>query len=256
MTPLQSSHLTGLPGIAHGFFGRRGGVSSGIFASLNCGYGSNDDADAVRENRTRVAAWLGTREPQLLTVYQIHSADAVQVTTPWVRADAPKADGMATNVPGIALGVLAADCAPVLLADATAGVVGSAHAGWKGALGGVVESVVALMEKLGAQRSRIRAAVGPCISQASYEVGPEFRERFVEAAADNARYFVPSSREHHWQFDLPGYVRTRVAGIGVEIDGVNPCTYEDEKGLFSYRRATHRSEPEYGRNLSAIMVKP
>jgi YfiH family protein len=256
MTPLQSSHLSGLDGVAHGFFGRRGGVSKGIFASLNCGFGSNDDADAVRENRTRVATWLGTREPQLLTVYQIHSADAVHVTTPWVRGDAPKADGMATNVRGVALGVLAADCAPVLLADAKAGVVGSAHAGWKGALGGVVESVVALMEKLGAERSRIRAAVGPCISQASYEVGPEFRARFVDAAADNARWFVPSTRAEHWQFDLPGYVRARVAAIGIEVDGVHPCTYEDEKGLFSYRRATHRAEPEYGRNLSAIMLKP
>jgi YfiH family protein len=256
MTPLQSSRLSGLGGIAHGFFGRRGGVSTGIFASLNCGYGSNDDVEAVRENRTRVATWLGTREERLITVYQIHSADAVQVTTPWTRGEAPKADGMATNVPGIAIGVLAADCAPVLFADAQAGVVGSAHAGWKGALSGVVESVVALMEKLGAQRSRIRAAVGPCISQTSYEVGPEFRDRFVAAAADNARYFVPSQRAQHWQFDLPGYVRMRIDASGIDADGTNHCTYEDEKGLFSYRRATHRAEPEYGRNLSAIMLKP
>jgi polyphenol oxidase len=256
MTPLQSSHLSELDGIAHGFFGRRGGVSKGILASLNCGYGSNDDAAAVLENRTRVATWLGTQEPRLLTVYQVHSADVVNVTTPWVRGDAPRADGMATNVPGIALGVLAADCAPVLFADADAGVIGSAHAGWKGALGGVVESVVSLMETLGAKRSRIRAAVGPCISQASYEVGPEFRARFVESADANAAYFVPSTRAHHWQFDLPGFVRARIADADIRGDALEACTYKDEKGLFSYRRATHRAEPEYGRNLSAIMLKP
>jgi YfiH family protein len=256
MTPLQSSHLSGLDGIAHGFFGRRGGVSKGIFASLNCGFGSNDDAAAVLENRTRVAAWLGTPEPRLLTVYQIHSTEAVNVTAPWARGDAPKADGMATKVPGIALGVLAADCAPVLFADASAGVIGSAHAGWKGALGGVVESVVTLMETMGAKRARMRAAIGPCISQASYEVGPEFRARFVEHGGENAGYFVPSTRADHWQFDLPGYVRARVIATGIEVDALDACTYEDEKGLFSFRRATHRAEPEYGRNLSAIMLKP
>ena len=256
MTPLQSSHLSGLDGIAHGFFGRRGGVSTGVLASLNCGYGSNDDAAAVLENRTRVATWLGTQEPRLLTVYQIHSAEAVNVTVPWARGDAPKADGMATNVPGIALGVLAADCAPVLFADVSAGVIGSAHAGWKGAIGGVVESVVSLMETLGAKRARIRASIGPCISQASYEVGPEFRARFVESADENAGYFVPSTRADHWQFDLPGFVRARLAVAGVEVDVVGACTYEDEKGFFSYRRATHRAEPEYGRNLSAIMLTP
>jgi polyphenol oxidase len=256
MTPLQSSYLSGLDGVAHGFFGRRGGVSKGIFASLNCGYGSNDDAAAVLENRTRVATWLGTQEPRLLTVYQIHSADAVAATMPWTRGDAPKADGMVTNVPGIALGMLAADCAPVLFADANARVVGSAHAGWKGALGGVVESVLALMETMGAKRSHIRAAIGPCISQASYEVGPEFRDRFIESGGENVGYFVPSARADHWQFDLPGFVRSRVAAAGVEVDAVGACTYKDEKGLFSYRRATHRAEPEYGRNLSAIMLKP
>lgn len=256
MTPLQSSHLSGLDGVAHGFFGRRGGVSKGIFASLNCGFGSNDDAAAVLENRTRVATWLGTHEPRLLTAYQVHSAEAVNVIAPWERGDAPKADGMATKVHGIALGVLAADCAPVLFADASAGVVGSAHAGWKGALGGVVESVVDLMETLGAKRARIRAAIGPCISQASYEVGPEFQTRFVDHAGENAGYFVPSTRADHWQFDLPGYVRARVAAAGVEVHAVGACTYEDEKGLFSFRRATHRVEPEYGRNLSAIMLKP
>lgn len=256
MTPMQSSALTVLDGIAHGFFGRRGGVSTGIFASLNCGYGSGDDVALVRENRTRVATWLGTDEERLLTVYQIHSPDAVHVTAPWARGEAPKGDGMATTMRGVALGVLAADCAPVLFADASAGVIGSAHAGWKGALGGVVEAVVALMEKLGARRDRIRAAIGPCISQAAYEVGAEFHARFVDHAMENARYFVPSNREGHWRFDLPAYVRTRIASAGVEVDALRACTYEDEGGLFSYRRTTHRAETDYGRNLSAIMLKP
>jgi YfiH family protein len=255
MTPLQSSALTGLDGVAHGFFGRRGGVSKGIFASLNCGYGSGDDIALVHENRTRVATRLGTSEERLLTVYQTHSADAVRVTSAWARGEAPKADGMATNARGIALGVLAADCAPVLFADPAAGVIGSAHAGWKGALGGVVESVVALMETLGAKRARMRAAIGPCISQASYEVGPEFRERFVADAAKNSQYFVSSTRDAHWRFDLPAYVAARVTASGVAVDSIAACTYEDEEGLFSFRRATHRAEPHYGRNLSAIMLK-
>lgn len=257
MTPLQSSVLTGLDRIAHGFFGRQGGMSTGVFASLNCGYGSDDDQAAVRENRARVAAWLGTREPELLTVYQIHSADAAHVTSPWVRGDAPKADGMATTLRGVGLGVLAADCAPVLFADAEAGVIGTAHAGWKGALGGVVESVVLLMERLGAKRARIRAAIGPCISQASYEVGPEFRARFVEAAEANARYFVPSSRAAHWRFDLPDYVRARLTALDLgAVDGSPACTYMAEDRYFSFRRTTHRGEDVYGRNLSAVMLKP
>lgn len=254
--PLQSSALADLKGVAHGFFGRAGGVSSGVFASLNCGYGSDDDVHAVRENRTRVATWLGAREERLLTVYQIHSADAVEVTTPWVRADAPKADAMATRAPGIALGVLAADCAPVLFADAEAGVIGSAHAGWKGAFDGVLESVVALMERLGARRDRIHAAIGPCISQASYEVGPEFFERFVEPARDNARFFAPSTRAKHWRFDLPAYALMRLAAAGVSARALGVCTYADEAGFFSFRRTTHRGEAQYGRNLSAIMLKP
>lgn len=254
MTPLQSKALSG---VVHGFFGRQGGVSGGIFASLNCGYGSSDDQASVRENRTRVANWLGTSEPQILTLYQIHSAETVHVTDLWSRPTAPKADGMATTMKGVALGVLAADCAPVLFADAEAGVVGAAHSGWKGAIGGVSEATVALMEKLGAKRSRIRAAVGPCIGQASYEVGPEFRERFVEHAATNARYFVPSRRAEHWQFDLPGYVAMRLSGIGLAaVEALNVCTYANHDRYFSFRQTTHRQEPDYGRNLSVIMLKP
>lgn len=256
MTPLTSPSLSALSGVAHGYFGRRGGVSTGVFASLNCGYGSDDDADLVRENRSRVATWFGAAEPRLLTVYQVHSAEAVRVTAPWARGDAPKADGMATSVRGIALGVLAADCAPVLFADADAGVVGSAHAGWKGALGGVVEAVVGAMETLGARREWIRAAIGPCISQAAYEVGPEFRERFLEHAAANTRFFVPGVRGEHWQFDLPSYVAQRAQAAGVQVEALGVCTYADEKGYFSFRRTTHRGETHYGRNLSAIMLKP
>lgn len=256
MTPLTSPTLSALGGIAHGYFGRRGGVSTGVFASLNCGYGSDDDADRVRENRTRVATWLGTDEARLLTVYQVHSADAVCVTKPWARGDAPKADGMATSARGIALGVLAADCAPVLFADSDAGVVGSAHAGWKGALSGIVEAVVAAMEALGARRARIRAAIGPCISQVSYEVGSEFRALFLESAATNDRFFVPGVRGGHWQFDLPAYVVFRGRAAGIQIDSLGVCTYVDEKGYFSFRRTTHRAETHYGRNLSAIMLTP
>lgn len=256
MKPLQSMGLIG-DGVAHGFFGRLGGVSDGIYASLNCGYGSDDDSASVCENRTRVATWLGTSEPQLITLYQIHSADALHVTQPWTRAAPPKADAMATTLRGVALGVLAADCAPILLADHRAGVIGCAHSGWKGAIGGVGESVVALMERLGASRSRIRAAVGPCISKASYEVGPEFEARFVESDAGNTRYFAPSPRQGHWQFDLPGYVteRLKAAGIG-GVETLTVCTYEHNDAYFSFRRTTHRGETDYGRNVSAIMLKP
>jgi len=254
MTPLLSSALSGSE-VAHGFFDRQGGVSTGVYASLNCGYGSSDDPANVRENRARVAQSLGTDGDRLLTVHQIHSAEAVHVSLPWARGDAPKADAMATTIPGIALGVLAADCAPVLLADAEARVVGAAHAGWKGALGGVVESVVALMEALGAKRSRIRAAVGPCIHQPAYEVGSEFRARFVEQRAGNEGYFVPSARPEHWQFDLPGYVAARATVLGLgAVDRLQVCTYANAERYFSFRRTTHRLEPDYGRNLSAIML--
>lgn len=256
MKPLLS-HALADGSVAHGFFGRQGGVSGGIFASLNCGYGSNDETASVRENRTRVATWLGTQEPQLITLYQIHSADALHVTEPWPRTAPPKADAMATTLRGVALGVLAADCAPILLSDAKAGVIGCAHSGWKGAISGVAESIVALMERLGASRSRIQAAVGPCISQASYEVGPEFEARFVEADASNKRYFVPSSRAGHWQFDLPGYVTARLKATGIGgVEALNVCTYEHNDAYFSYRRTTHRGETDYGRNVSAIMLKP
>lgn len=256
MKPLVAQSLAG-DGVVHGFFGRQGGVSKGIFASLNCGHGSDDDVDAVTENRSRVARWLGTTGERVITLYQIHSADALHVTAPWVRGQSPKADAMVTTMRGIALGVLAADCAPILFADHEAGVIGCAHSGWKGAIGGVAASTVALMEKLGASRRRIRAAVGPCISQRSYEVGPEFQARFVEEEQANARYFVPSSRASHWQFDLPGYVASRLDALGLaSVEGLDVCTYAGADEYFSYRRTTHRGEGDYGRNISAIMLKP
>lgn len=254
---LMSSSLSGVRGITHGFFGRKGGASQGIYASLNCGYGSDDDKAAVRTNRTRVATLLGTREDHLITVYQVHSADAVVVTKPWALGDAPHADAMATNVKGVALGVLAADCAPVLFADDVAQVIGTAHAGWKGALTGVLESAVRAMEGLGADRSRMRAAIGPCISQTAYEVGPELYERFRDTDLSSGQYFKPSSRAGHWQFDLPGYVAIRLVKLGVRgVDPMGHCTYAKEDDYFSYRRTTHRGEPDYGRNLSAIMLVP
>src|SRR5260221_6308448 len=204
MRILKSANLS-VPQVAHGFFGRQGGVSKGIYESLNCGPGSNDARDNVMENRARATAALSP-DAGLVTLYQVHSAEAVTVTAPWQIPDNPKADAMATDRPGIALGILTADCAPILLADPTARVIGAAHAGWNGALAGVVESVLAAMGRLGAKPERIRAAVGPCISQKAYEVGPEFEARFANADADNARFFTRSPRAGHGQFDLPAYV--------------------------------------------------
>lgn len=253
--PVVAAGLTRSAGIRHGFFDRRGGVSAGIHASLNCGLGSEDDPDHVRENRRRVAAALGVAPGGLLTAYQVHSATAIAVTAPWPDDSRPRADGLATDRPGLALGVLSADCAPVLLADAEAGVVGAAHAGWRGALAGITDAVIAVMESLGARRQRIQAAVGPCISQACYEVGAELRQAFLDAAPDNGALFAPGTRANHFHFDLEGYVALRLARA--EIGGVERlgrCTYADEDAFFSFRRATHRGEPDYGRAISAIAL--
>lgn len=250
---LKAEALTA-PGVAHGFFGRRGGVSTGLYASLNCGPGSSDDRALVIENRARATAAL-SRAARLVTLYQIHSAEAVTVTAPWEIPANPKGDAMATDKAGIALGILTADCAPVLLADARAHVIGAAHAGWGGALAGVTDTVVAAMERLGARRERISAAIGPCISQTSYEVGPEFKPRFSAADPANERFFERALREGHWQFDLPSYVahRLRQSGVG-QVETIAACTYAGEADFFSYRRTTHRKEPDYGRQLSAIML--
>lgn len=242
--------------IRHGFFSREGGHSTGLFASLNCGMGSGDDKETVRRNRSIVAQALGVDEPRLVTVHQHHSADTVAVTEPWPMNRRPMADAMVTDVAGMALGVLTADCAPILFADMEARVVGAAHAGWKGALAGVTGGTLAAMEALGARRARIVAAIGPSISQAAYEVGPEFLERYLEDDAGNARFFKPSRRPHHSMFNLPAYLAARLRAEGVgEVTDLAVCTFGDEARFFSYRRTTHRRENAYGRQISAIALQ-
>ncbi len=253
---ITAENLADAAGVRHMFFSRNGGVSGGIYASLNCGPGSSDDRAAVLDNRARAMAVLDQEPENLVTVYQYHSPVVVEVRAPWAVADAPKADGMVTTEPGVVLGILTADCAPVLFADAEAGVIGAAHAGWKGALGGVIDATVDMMVDAGAQADRISAAVGPCIQQASYEVGADFRSSFLEAGSGNDRFFVPGVAEGKYQFDLSGYVRHRLTECDVGSIEVLPIdTYIDEDRFFSYRRATHRGEPDYGRELSAIVLE-
>jgi YfiH family protein len=251
---LRAGALAGKGGVRHGFFTREGGVSRGGYASLNCGFGSDDDPAHVAENRRRVAASLGVTGESLVTVYQIHSADAVKVAAPWRHADSPRADGMATDRPGVALGVLAADCAPVLFADEAAGVIGACHAGWRGALGGVTDATIAAMESLGADRARIHAAIGPCIAQGSYEVGPEFRDAFLAEDAASEDFFAipaPGAKPH---FDLSGFVAARLRAAGLAaVEPLGRDTYADET-LFSYRRCCHRGEGDFGRLISAIAL--
>lgn len=252
MHALKSGKLE-LPHIAHGFFGRPGGVSTGLYAGLNCGPGSGDDRAAVLENRKRAMDHLGG--PHLVTCYQVHSAECIIVTEPWQIADAPHADAMATNVAGIALGILTADCAPVLFADSEAGVIGAAHAGWKGAIGGVTTATITAMERLGARKERIAAAIGPCIAQASYEVDATFRTRFVTEDGGNAAFFIASDRDGYFRFDLEGYVSERLRRAGLErIEKLGADTYPDASLYYSYRRATHLGEADYGRDLSAIAL--
>jgi YfiH family protein len=250
---LEAASLSA-PRIAHAFFGRRGGVSEGVYASLNCGPGSNDVRDRVMENRRRAMATL-TSDTDLVTLYQVHGADVVTVTEPWPIPRNPKADGLVTNRPGITLGILTADCAPILFTDPEAHVIGAAHAGWGGAIAGVTDSVIAAMVKLGARIEQIHAAIGPCISQKAYEVGPEFEVRFAVHDPANRRFFVPSQRPDHWQFDLSAYVGHRLTAAGVQsVETIGACTYEREDDFFSFRRTTHRKEPDYGRQLSAIAL--
>jgi YfiH family protein len=252
---LAAPSLAGLSTIRHGFFTRQGGVSGGIYDSLNTGYGSDDDRAAVTENRRRVAAALGLDGDALRTVYQVHGAKVVHVDGPFV--ETPQCDAMVTNRPGIALGILAADCAPVLFADAGAGVIGAAHAGWKGALGGVVQATIGAMLALGARRESIAAALGPAIAQSSYEVGPDFPTAFLAQNPDNADFFVASARSGHFMFDLPGYISGVLNGLrlgSLSVLAVDTCS--DPERFFSYRRATHRGEPDYGRCVSAIALAP
>jgi YfiH family protein len=253
LQPIESPALA-FPGIAHGFFTREGGVSAGIYAGLNTGIGSRDTRERVLENRARAARHLGVAPENLATPYQVHGAEAVVVTDAWGPGLGPKADAVVTNRPGLAVGVGAADCGPVLFADPVARVVAAAHAGWKGALAGVLEAAIDAMERLSAQRRRIVAVLGPTISSRAYEVGPEFAARFLNADADNARYFRRSPGEGHSFFDLPAYIVARIERAGVDARDVALCTYGDEARFFSYRRATHRGEADYGRNLSAIAL--
>lgn len=250
---IKSQRLEGMDGVEHGFFTREGGFSEGLYASLNCGFGSGDDRGIVARNRSIVSDLLSVERGRLMTVYQCHSADVRVVREPHDVLEAPKADAMVTDVPGLAIGVLTADCAPVLFADVEAGVVGAAHAGWQGALSGVCEATIAAMEDLGAARENITASIGPSISQGCYEVGPEFRERF--AGERDGLFFIPSKRAHHFMFDLTGYIAHRLALCGVPlVDALRVCTYSDPEQFFSYRRATHAGEGAYGRQISAIAL--
>ncbi len=252
-SPLMAENLK-LDGITHGFFLRTGGVSDGIYASLNCGRGSHDVKSRVEENRARVALRLGVDSPSLVGPRQIHSPKAVIATVPWTAGDAPEADAVVTRTRGLAISVLAADCVPILMADAEAGVIAAVHAGWKGAKAGVIECAIEAMESLGARPSSIAAAIGPAISPAAYEVGHEFRAAFLSASEDNEQYFLDGAngRPH---FDLPAYVKERLSRRGISrIQKFDLCTYENESILFSHRRSVHRSEPDYGRQISAILI--
>jgi YfiH family protein len=247
--------LSAIPGLRHAFFTREGGVSGGIYAGLNGGLGSSDDPASVAENRRRMAQQMGVSPEHFLSVWQVHSPDAVVATGPWEGASRPRADAMVTRTEGLAIGVTAADCGPILFVDPNARVIGAAHAGWKGALTGILETTVDAMEKLGAERSGIVAAIGPLIRQHSYEVGGEFVERFMEADAENAVFFIPSEREGHSMFDLAGFIRMRLENAGVlMIDDIGVDTYSDER-CYSYRRSVHQGEPDYGRHIHAIALE-
>jgi YfiH family protein len=248
---LQAPVLSTLNGIAHGFFTRQGGVSRGLYASLNCGFGSRDDAERVVENRSRVAAALDVPSDGLLTCHQVHSASAVAVETVWNRGSAPHADALVTDRPGVALGILTADCVPILFADPEARVIGAAHAGWKGARAGIAEAAVEAMVGLGANATRICAAVGPSIRQPSYEVGPDLAAQFAGAE----RFFQPVPSSDRLLFDLPGYVRERLVRIGLRsIEDLELDTRADPDRFFSFRRATLGGEADYGRQISAIAL--
>jgi polyphenol oxidase len=244
-----------IPGVAHGFFTRLGGVSQGVYASLNGGVGSRDTPQAVTENRARIAAGLGAAPERLAVPFQVHSPDAIAITELWLDSARPRCDALVTATPGLALGVTGADCGMILFADQRARVIGAAHAGWKGALTGVVEATVTAMERLGAKRSDIIAALGPCIGHDSYEVGPDFVAAFEGAGDNTARYSAPSRRAGHSMFDLNAYIAERAARARIGgFEDLRLDTYADERRFFSYRRATHRKEPDYGRLLSVIVM--
>lgn len=255
VSPLVSDAFSDFDG-RHGYFTREGGVSGGVYDSLNIGLGSKDARDAVLQNRARVAAAMGVDADSLVLPYQVHSADAV-IAHPQGAAGREKADAVVTTTPGVAVGVSTADCGPVLFADATNRVIAAAHAGWRGALTGILEATLELMEDQGGDRACTVAVLGPTISGGNYEVGPEFLDRFVDADPANAKHFSPSERAGHAYFDLPGYIvaRLKTAGVGQAHD-IGVCTYADENRFFSYRRSVHRGEPDYGRLVSAIAIRP
>jgi purine-nucleoside/S-methyl-5'-thioadenosine phosphorylase / adenosine deaminase len=251
---IEASSLA-LTGIRHAFFTREGGVSDGLYASLNGGTGSRDAADSVAENRARMAAVLGVEPRRFLTAYQIHSPTVVVAEAPWTNDARPRADAIVTRLRSLAVGVTTADCGPILFADPRMQVIGAAHAGWRGALGGVIEATVDAMERLGAKRGDIRAAIGPLIRQPSYEVGPDLIARFAAEDHASSRFFSATPREGHAQFDLGSYVAARLerAGVG-HIEDLGLCTYADPGRFFSYRRTTHRGEADYGRHVNAIAL--
>jgi YfiH family protein len=252
---LQAASLSALSRIRHAFFTRDGGVSNGIYASLNGGVGSNDEPGNVAENRARMAASLGVASEHLVTAYQIHSPDVAIIDGPWAPRQRPRADALVTKRPGLAIAVTTADCGPVLLADERAGVVAAAHAGWRGAVAGVIEATIAAMEDCGADRRRIVVALGPMIRQSSYEVGPEFVAAFQARDGTNDRFFAPASRAGHALFDLAGYIGARLAAAGIRhIQDLGHCTYSDPARFFSYRRSAHRRESDYGRHINAIAL--
>jgi len=252
---IEAKSLAALNGIRHAFFTRAGGVSEGLYATLNGGIGSSDKPEYVTENRARMAQALGVTPEHFLSLYQVHSPDVVTVERPWTREARPRADAMVTNVPGLALGISTADCGPILFADPQARVIGAAHAGWKGALTGVIEATLDAMERLGARRGQIAVALGPMIRQPSYEVGPEFVERFVAEDPGNAQFFAELGAKDRRHFDLSAYVARRLARAGVtQFEDLGLDTCADAARFYSYRRSTLRREPDYGRHINAIAL--
>ncbi len=256
LEPLEAGNLLSLPNIRHGFFTRVGGRSNGIYQELNCGFGSKDIPSLVAQNRTQVAQHLSPQAKQLVTVYQVHSARAIRLEKPANPDNLPKADSIVTTTPGLPIGVLTADCTPVLFADAQNGVIAAAHAGWRGAVGGILEATVETMEQAGAKRSSIMAALGPCIHQENYEVGYEFQNKLLALDSSNSRYFSRPEESSKPHFNLPGYVFTRLKALNIaNVHSRTQCTYENDSLFYSYRRSQHLKEADYGRQISAIVLE-
>ena len=253
LQPVLASELASQKDISHAFFTRPGGVSGGLYQGLNAGLGSDDERQHVVENRKRMAAFLAPSATDIVSPYQVHSADVVVAEGPFA-GERPKADALVTNIPGLPIGIVTADCGPVLFADPKNRVIGAAHAGWKGALTGVLENTITAMEQIGADKSTITAILGPTISHENYEVGPDFPSPFLERSQQAKRFFSPSQKSGHHMFDLTGYIVDRLLAAGIAANAVNRCTYGDEDNFYSYRRATHRSEADYGRQMSAIVL--